>query len=143
MNNQDLKRTSKFKTFIIKWLFGVDTQSDVSKPIGRWIFRPLKKGVSFTLLGFISIYILLCLWDGYAWSTQISPTYGLRIIRLLFVAVLAVGDALILPFKAGQVLFFALLNVVILFPVFGILHGLTLSPNGEKIMKNEKNIICW
>jgi hypothetical protein len=141
MNTQNTNGTSKLKAFGIKWLFGLDTPQDVSTPLGRWIVRPIKKGISFFLIGIIAVYVVLCFWDGYAWSTQISPTYGLRIIRLLVVAILAIIDAVILPFRAGSFLLFMVLNAAILFPFVGILHGLSLSLYGEDLMRKEKNIV--
>ncbi|MEW5988474.1 MAG: hypothetical protein AB1791_17735, partial [Chloroflexota bacterium] len=139
MNGSNAGRTSNLKAFTIKWLFGVDTLKDVSTPLGRWVIRPIRKGISFFLLGLIGVYAFLCFWDGYAWSTRISPTYGLRIIRLIVVAILAIIDAIILPFRVGSFLLFAAINVVILFPFIGILHGLSLSLEGENLMRREKN----
>lgn len=141
MNTQYPNRTSNLKALMIKWLFGIDTPQDVSTIIGRWVVRPIKKGVSFFLLGIIAIYIVLCFWDGYAWSTQISPTYGFQIIRFIVVAFLAIIDAIILPFRAGSFLLFTIINTAIIFPFIGLLHGLTLSPSGENLMRGEKNIV--
>ena len=103
------------------------------------MIRPIKKGISFFLLGMIAIYLVLCVWDGFAWSTQISPTYGLQIIRLIVVAGLAIINALLLPFRAGSFLIFTVINSAILFPFIGLLHGLSLNLDGEDLMIGQKN----
>ena len=141
MNRQAQNQPSRLKVIALRWLLGIDTVEGVSTPIKRWIVRPIKKGVSFCLLGIISIYVVLCLWDGYAWSTQISPSYGLILIRMIVVIVLAIIDAVVLPFRAGAFLLFAFLNAAILLPFIGILHGLSLSPAGENQIRRERNPI--
>ncbi len=130
---------SQLKITLRKWLLGLDSPEDVASPIGRWIVRPLKKGVSFFLLGILSIYIALCFWEGFAWSTRISPWFGLKIIRLIVVLILSVINVVILPFKIWPFLIFIIINAAILFIPIGIFHGVTLSPAGEIHASNSSN----
>ena len=112
------------------------TYSPKIDPFNRWLVRPVTKAMVFFLAGLILNYIILCLWDAYAWSTEISSTYGLLIIRAIVVIILAIVDLIALPFRAWDVVAFTFQNCAILFPILGILYGVSVSPaqsNDRKI----------
>ena len=78
------------------------TYSPKIDPFNRWLVRPVTKAMVFFLAGLILNYIILCLWDAYAWSTEISSTYGLLIIRAIVVIILAIVDLIALPSRATE-----------------------------------------
>lgn len=70
-------------------------------------------------------YLALCAVNGFIWSTELAPTYGLVIIRFIVVAFLAIVSAVILPFQQGGLLAHAIINLVLLVAPVALL-GFTL-----------------
>lgn len=120
-----------WRGFVQGWVLGQEPTGNADTPLRRWLLRPARKSVSLFLLATAAIYAALCLWDGWSWATQLSPTYGFIIIRISVVIMLAAIDAVMLPFRIGIFLGLNLINCLILFLPLGLLHGLSLSPAGE------------
>ncbi len=109
----------------------------------RWIIHPLKSARLYFIVGTIAAYCLLCIYDGFVWSTQLAPTYGLLIIRLFVVAVLAFVDLVAIPFRHFWFVVFMLQNTAILFIPIGLIAGLTTSPSQDPAYRDKIGGFLW
>ncbi len=130
----------RIKEWAKKWLFGFYLQYEFETPAGRWIIRPLRKAISFFAIGFLTLYLISCCYQGFVMSLEASSGYGLLIIRALAIIIFSILQILALPLTAGHFVLFVLVNSLIIFPLIGFVHGLTLNQKGVNLIKKERQI---
>jgi len=93
-----------------------------------WIARP----ILFAILLFIAVAILshlvMCLVDGFIWSTMIADDYGFLVIRIVVVLALSIYNIIAFPFRHSPQFLSMLASSATLCIPFGLLAQLTLTP---------------
>lgn len=87
--------------------------------------RVIRDSAFWTLKFTAVAYLALCAVNGFIWSTELAPTYGLVIIRLIVVVFLTIVSAVTIPFQQGGLLAHAVINLVLLVAPVSLL-GFTL-----------------
>jgi hypothetical protein len=64
--------------------------------------RAIRDGALWTLKFVVALYLALCIYNGFIWSIELAPTYGLTIIRGVVIIALSVCSAFTLPFEQGH-----------------------------------------
>ena len=72
-----------------------------SKAVSISILPIILSGLFEAILYFLIVYIGFAFINGLEWSTEISRTYVLLIIRAIVVTILAIPSLFVVPFKFG------------------------------------------
>ncbi len=84
----------------------------------------LRTFLKISLNGIITNYILLCFLEAYAWSSQISSSFGLMLIRLIVVLFLTLIDFFALPFRYPYLFKAFLYNSIIFIPIWALAYSI-------------------
>jgi len=93
-----------------------------------WIVRPVLFAILLFIAGAILSHLVMCLVDGFIWSTMIADSYGFLVIRIVVVLALLIYNIIAFPFRHGPQFLPMLASSATLFIPLGLLTQLTLTP---------------